>query len=320
MGVLKHPYYGRHTSNNFALLWLPILVVLATKGSQSLNKTSFTKNNLETGGELSNLEERSNFEEKNFLEETNSLEERNNLKERSNLEENSNLKDTNNLDETSSLDKVEKRSNLEKAEDRRARLMQEILEERSNLEETNNLEERNNLEQRSNLEKQSNLEKAEDRRASLMQEILEEDLGSMKIRLIALERKVERLHPVVGGWCPWKYIGEAVFEESPTEKSVLKEITWQGRSNFEREDVKPHRSFVNHEEVTRWVRVCECPIPSQEKGFCNGTDIRERGEVAAWARDETAMEYGYGEAPWEDEEWKSFDGASKGLTCTRVSF
>ena len=34
---------------------------------------------------------------------------------------------------------------------------------------------------------------------------------------------------VVGGWCPWKYVGEAVFEESPTEKSVLKEISWQGR-------------------------------------------------------------------------------------------
>ena len=121
-----------------------------TKDSQSLNKTSFTKNNLETGGELSNFEERSNFEEKNFLEETNSLEERNNFKERSNLEENSNLKDTNNLDDTSSLDKVEETSNLEKAEDRRA---------------------------------------------SMMQEILEEDLGDMKIRLIALERKVDKLHP-----------------------------------------------------------------------------------------------------------------------------
>jgi len=247
----------------FALLWLPIVVVLATKDSRSLNKTSFTRNNLEIGDDRSNLEVRSNLEETNFWEETKSLEERNNLEEKSNL------------DDTSSLDKVEETSNLEKAEDRRA---------------------------------------------SMMQEILEEDLGNMKIRLIALERKVERLHPVVGGWCPWKYIGEAVFEESPTEKSVLKEITWQGRCNFEREDVKPHRSFVNHEEVTRWVRVCECPIPSQEKGFCNGTDIRERGEVAAWARDETAMEYGYGEDPWEDEEWKSFDGASKGLTCTRVSF
>ena len=41
----------------------------------------------------------------------------------------------------------------------------------------------------------SSLEKAEERRASLMQEILEEDLGNMKVRLIALEKKVEQLHP-----------------------------------------------------------------------------------------------------------------------------
>ena len=45
------------------------------------------------------------------------------------------------------------------------------------------------------VEKRSNLEKAEDRRASLMREILEEDLGDMKIRLIALEKKVDKLHP-----------------------------------------------------------------------------------------------------------------------------
>ena len=64
--------------------------------------------------------------------------------------------------------------------------------------------------------------------------------------------------------------------------------------------------------------MCECPVPSQEKDFCNGTDIRcvstfivymvllsilgmsnisnvmlrERGEVAEWARDVMAMEYG----------------------------
>merc|ERR1712130_147741 len=170
-------------------------------------------------------------------------------------------------------------------------------------------------------EKRSNMEKAEERRSSLMQEILEEDLGEMKIRLIALEEKVEKLHPVVGGWCPWKYVGEAVFEESEAEKSVLKEITWEGRCNFEGEDTKPHRSFVNHEEVTRWVRVCECPLPSQAKGFCNGTDIRERGEVSAWARDDAALEYGYGEEPWEEAEWKSFSGnPEKGLTCTRVTF
>jgi len=164
----------------------------------------------------------------------------------------------------------------------------------------------------------SSLEKAEERRASLMQEILEEDLGNMKVRLIALEKKVEQLHPVVGGWCPWKYIGEALFGDSDTEKSTLKEVTWQGRCNFEGEDRKPHRSFVNHVEVTRWVRVCECPIPSKTEDFCNGTDIRERGEVARWARDELAMEYGY-EEPWVDEEWKSFGGARKGLTCSGVS-
>ena len=98
----------------FAFSWLSILVVLATEGSQSLNETSFTTNNLET------------------------------------------------------------------------------LEERSNLEERNNLEEMNSL---AIVEKRSNLEKAEDRRASLMREILEEDLGDMKIRLIALEKKVDKLHP-----------------------------------------------------------------------------------------------------------------------------
>merc|ERR1719219_2502365 len=157
----------------------------------------------------------------------------------------------------------------------------------------------------------SSFERAEERRASMVQQIMEEDLGDMKVRLIELEKKGEKLHPVVGGWCPWRYLGEAVFEESPV---LLKEITWQGRCNFEGEDLKPHRSFVNHAEVTRWARVCECPVPSQEKDFCNGTDIRERGEVAEWARDVTAMEYGYGE-PWEDEEWKSFGGSRKGLTC-----
>ena len=68
----------------------------------------------------------------------------------------------------------------------------ETLEERSNLEERNNLEEMNSLEK---VEKRGNLEKAEDRRASLMREILEEDLGDMKIRLIALEKKVDKLHP-----------------------------------------------------------------------------------------------------------------------------
>ena len=47
------------------------------------------------------------------------------------------------------------------------------------------------------LEETSNLEKAEERRASLMQEILEEDLGDMEIRLIALEKKVDKLHPGV---------------------------------------------------------------------------------------------------------------------------
>jgi len=216
------------------LLCLPVLVVLATEGYQSLNKTTSTTINLEKEEERSSLEE------------------------------------------TISSEKTEKRSNMEKAEERRA---------------------------------------------NMMQEILEEDLGEMKIRLIALEKKVDKLHPVVGGWCPWKYVGEAVFEESAAEKSALKEITWQGRCNFEGEDAKPHRSFVNHEEVIRWVRVCECPVPSQATGFCNGTDIRERGEVSAWARDEAALEYGYGEEPWEDEEWKSFGGkAQKGLTCTRVSF
>ena len=46
-----------------------------------------------------------------------------------------------------------------------------------------------------NSEETSNLEKAEERRASLMQEILEEDLGDMRIRLIALEKKVDKLHP-----------------------------------------------------------------------------------------------------------------------------
>ena len=51
----------------------------------------------------------------------------------------------------------------------------------------------------------SSLEKAEERRASLMQEILEEDLGNMKVRLIALEKKVEQLHP--GGLqCNQKHI------------------------------------------------------------------------------------------------------------------
>ena len=60
------------------------------------------------------------------------------------------------------------------------------------MEEGSNLEEMNSFEK---VEKRSNLEKAEDRRASLMQEILEEDLGDMKIRLIALEKKVDKLHP-----------------------------------------------------------------------------------------------------------------------------
>ena len=137
------------------MLCLPVLVVLATEGYQSLNKTTSTTINLEKGEERSSLEE------------------------------------------TISSEKTEKRSNMEKAEERRA---------------------------------------------NMMQEILEEDLGEMKIRLIALEKKVDKLHPggsfcktlkifcsVVGGWCPWKYVGEAVFEESAAEKSALKEITWQGR-------------------------------------------------------------------------------------------
>ena len=49
-------------------------------------------------------------------------------------------------------------------------------------------------------EKRSNMEKAEERRANMMQEILEEDLGEMKIRLIALEKKVDTLHPG-GSFC-----------------------------------------------------------------------------------------------------------------------
>ena len=54
----------------------------------------------------------------------------------------------------------------------------------------------------------SSLEKAEERRASLMQEILEEDLGNMKVRLIALEKKVDQLHP--GGLqCNQKHISSS---------------------------------------------------------------------------------------------------------------
>ena len=41
----------------------------------------------------------------------------------------------------------------------------------------------------------SSLEKAEERRASMVQQIMEEDLGDMKVRLIELEKKVEKLHP-----------------------------------------------------------------------------------------------------------------------------
>ena len=83
---------------------------------------------------------------------------------------------------------------------------------------------------------------------------------------------------VVGGWCPWKYIGEALFGDSDTEKSTLKEITWQGRwiykkkvkmnfqawflhrCNFEGEDRKPHRSFVNHVEVSVLFEMQSLPV------------------------------------------------------------
>ena len=56
-------------------------------------------------------------------------------------------------------------------------------------------EKRSSLEETISSEKRSNMEEAEERRASLMQEILEEDLGEMEIRLIALEKKVDKLHP-----------------------------------------------------------------------------------------------------------------------------
>ena len=52
-----------------------------------------------------------------------------------------------------------------------------------------------NLDVAVHLEVAVNMEEAEERRASLMQEILEEDLGEMEIRLIALEKKVDKLHP-----------------------------------------------------------------------------------------------------------------------------
>ena len=57
---------------------------------------------------------------------------------------------------------------------------------------------------------------------------------------------------VVGGWCPWKYIGEALFGDSDTEKSTLKEVTWQGRWIYKKKHHKNceccpgHYLIVNH--------------------------------------------------------------------------
>eukprot|EP00092_Neocalanus_flemingeri_P034864 GFUD01037939.1.p1 GENE.GFUD01037939.1~~GFUD01037939.1.p1 ORF type:complete len:459 (-),score=101.22 GFUD01037939.1:357-1733(-) len=110
---------------------------------------------------------------------------------------------------------------------------------------------------------------------------------------------------VNGSWCSWKSLGEL------RTGNWNKKNTWSGKCNFEGKDNKLHKEFDDQEFYDgsyRSVRLCECPSPSGGGRFCTGPDIRETGDCCEHHRSDT-----------EDfdvvMEWKSFDGAEKGLSC-----
>ena len=58
----------------------------------------------------------------------------------------------------------------------------------------------------------------------------------------------------------------------------------------------------------------------------SGKNIRHKNYLKCRTKTNTLLRYPHNkffktryEEPWEDEEWKSFGGARKGLTCTRIS-